>query len=69
MKILLATVLAALFISFMFVWGGYSLYRTGTNSALLVSLLGSVWLVSLWLLFSTIFSRKRKKRRILINKI
>lgn len=60
MKTLLATVLAALFITLFFVAGGYCLYQIEENPAFFIVILSIVWLVSLWLLLSTVFSRKRK---------
>lgn len=60
MKTLLATVLAALFVTLFFVAGGYYLYKIEENPAWFIVILSIAWLVSLWLLLSTVFSRKRK---------
>lgn len=61
MKTLLATIVAALLITIMFCAGGYSLYRIEADPALFILVLGIAWAVSLWLLFSTVFSKKRKR--------
>lgn len=61
MKTLLATIVAALLITIMFCAGGYSLYCIEADPALFILVLGIAWAVSLWLLFSTVFSKKRKR--------
>lgn len=61
MKTLLVTMLGALIITLMFVVGGYCLYGMEANPVLFILMLGIAWAVSLWLLFSTMFSKKRKR--------
>lgn len=61
MKTLLTTIVAALLITIMFCAGGYSLYCIEADPALFILVLGIAWAVSLWLLFSTVFSKKRKR--------
>ena len=60
MKTLLATIVAALFITLFFVGGVYCLYTQVADPALFIVALGSAWAVSLWLLLSTVFSKRRK---------
>ena len=59
MKTLLATIVAALFITLFFVGGVYCLYTQVADPALFIVALGSAWAGSLWLL-STVFSKRRK---------
>lgn len=61
MRTLLTTIFAALFITFIFGIGGYSLYQIEANPVLFLGILGTAWGVSLWLLLSTVFSKKRKR--------
>lgn len=61
MKTLLITVVAALVISFVFVICGYYLLGSGSYPVLSAVVLGIAWLLALWLLFSTVFSKKRKR--------
>ena len=58
MKTLLATIVAALFITLFFVGGVYCLYTQVADPALFIVALGSAWAVSLWLLLSTVFSKR-----------
>ena len=60
MKTLLITTLGAFVITLLFVAGGYTLYRIEVNFTVSVVMLGIAWMVSLWLLYSTVFSRKKK---------
>ena len=60
MKTLLITTLGAFVITLVFVAGGYTLYRIEVNFTVSVVMLGIAWMVSLWLLYSTVFSRKKK---------
>lgn len=60
MKTLLVTTLGAFVITLVFVAGGYTLYRIEVNFTVSVVMLGIAWMVSLWLLYSTVFSRKKK---------
>lgn len=60
MKTLLVTTLGALVITSVFVAGGYTLYRIEVNFTVSVVMLGIAWMVSLWLLYSTVFSKKKK---------
>lgn len=60
MKTLLVTTLGALVITLVFVAGGYTLYRIEVNFTVSVVVLGIAWMVSLWLLYSTVFSKKKK---------
>lgn len=60
MKTLLVLVLGALLISILFIGGGYYFYQTGTQPEFLIPVLGIAWLMSVWLLFSTVLSKKRK---------
>lgn len=60
MKTLLVTILGAFVITLVFVAGGYTLYRIEVNFTVSVVMLGIAWMVSLWLLYSTVFSRKKK---------
>lgn len=48
MKTLLATIVAALFITLFFVGGVYCLYTQVADPALFIVALGSAWAVSLW---------------------
>lgn len=60
MKTLLVTILGAFVITLVFVAGGYTLYRIEVNFTVSVVMLGIAWMVSLWLLYSTVFSKKKK---------
>ncbi|RHU23264.1 hypothetical protein [Parabacteroides sp. TM07-1AC] len=60
MKTLLVTTLGAFVITLVFVAGGYTLYRIEVNFTVSVVMLGIAWMVSLWLLYSTVFSKKKK---------
>ncbi|WFE86617.1 hypothetical protein [Parabacteroides chongii] len=60
MKTLLVTTLGAFVITLVFVAGGYTLYRIEVNFTVSVVVLGIAWMVSLWLLYSTVFSKKKK---------
>lgn len=60
MKTLLVTTLGAFVITLVFVAGGYILYRIEVNFTVSVVMLGIAWMVSLWLLYSTVFSKKKK---------
>lgn len=60
MKTLLVTILGALVITLVFVAGGYTLYRIEVNFTVSVVVQGIAWMVSLWLLYSTVFSKKKK---------
>lgn len=60
MKTLLITTLGAFVITLVFVAGGYTLYRIEVNFTVSVVMLGIAWMVSLWLLYSTVFSKKKK---------
>lgn len=60
MKALLVTTLGAFVITLVFVAGGYTLYRIEVNFTVSVVMLGIAWMVSLWLLYSTVFSKKKK---------
>ena len=60
MKTLLVTTLGAFVITLVFVAGGYTLYRIEVNFTVSVVMLGIAWMVSLWLLYSTVFSKKTK---------
>ncbi|GKG71870.1 hypothetical protein CE91St1_10130 [Parabacteroides goldsteinii] len=60
MKTLLATIVVALFITLFFVGGAYCLYTQVADPALFIVALGIAWAVSLWLLLSTVFSKRRK---------
>ena len=60
MKTLLVTTLGAFVITLVFVAGGYTLYRIEVNFTVSVVMLGIAWMVSLWLLYSTVFSKMKK---------
>ena len=60
MKTLLVTTLGAFVITLVFVAGGNTLYRIEVNFTVSVVMLGIAWMVSLWLLYSTVFSKKKK---------
>lgn len=60
MKTLLVTTLGAFVITLVFVVGGYTLYRIEVNFTVSVVVLGIAWMVSLWFLYSTVFSKKKK---------
>ena len=60
MKTLLVTTLGAFVITLVFIAGGYTLYRIEVNFTVSVVMLGIAWMVSLWLLYSTVFSKKKK---------